>query len=347
MIATLASAEKAAIALVFIAGGKLPIPVNSDAQTSSALELLGATLGQVKAALGSLDDSLLKRVHDGVREYWTFRHPTVRDSYASLVGDDPELIDVYLAGVSTEQLLNEVTCGETKLEGVKIIVPPERYDIVMTRLDQFVRPSGQWSDPVKSFLGNRCSSEFLAKYYSNNEHMSSLPAAIWYLGAYDDNLKILKKLKRAGILKEEIRLAAVKRIISICERDYSCQLVESISVKDLLTLDETKETITRVVNTLLATGDTIVEDIRDDWNKEDDPDDIFREIKRTLDFIEEDDRFSEDQKSDAAYLFKQIDALVIDMKSTMKESSYESLDAEKAVATEAPTGRSIFDDVDE
>lgn len=347
VISTLASAEKAAIALVFIAGGKLPIPVNSEAQTSTALELLGATLGQVKAALVGLDNSLLKRVHDGSREYWTFRHPTVRDAYASLVGDDPELIDVYLAGVTTEQLLNEVACGLTSLQGVKIIVPPERYNAVITRLDQFIHPARPWFDPVKGFLSSRCSSEFLAMYYARNELVSSLPTAIWHVGASDSNLKILNKLQRAGILKEEVRLATAQRIISICERDYSCRLVDASFVKDLLTEGETEGTISRVVNTLLTKGDAIVEDIREDWDKEDDPDELFYEIKRTLDFVEEDERFSEDEKSDAVYLLAQIDVLVTDMKAAMKEGSYDSLDAEQAVETAAPSGRSIFDDVDE
>ena len=35
------------------------------------------------------------------------------------------------------------------------------------------------------------------------------------------------------------------------------------------------------------------------------------------------------------------------MKATMEETTYESLDAEQAVETDAPSGRSIFDDVDE
>jgi Restriction endonuclease len=275
VIATLASAEKAAIALVFISGGKLPIPVSSVAETSSALELLGVTLGQVKASLVGLDDSLLKRVHDRHREYWTFRHPTVRDAYASLVGANPELIDVYLAGVSTEQLLSEVVCGVTSVEGAKIIVSPDRYGSVIARLDRYVRPKEQWHDSIKIFLANRCSPEFLITYYSNNEMLSKLPAAIWHVSPWEASLKILKKLHQAGILKEEIRLATAAKVMGICERDHSCKSVEAAGICELLTYDEKNGVIDRVVETLLTTGIDVLETLRKDWDEEGDPELLF------------------------------------------------------------------------
>lgn len=61
VVSCLAAAEKAAIGLVFISGGKLPIPVSADQHVAGTLDLLGVTLGEVKAALVSLDDSLLKK----------------------------------------------------------------------------------------------------------------------------------------------------------------------------------------------------------------------------------------------------------------------------------------------
>ena len=88
---------------------------------------MGSTICDVKAALSSLNDSIVRRTKEDECEYWRFRHPTVRDAFASLVGSDPELIDIYLAGVPTERLLYEVSCGEMNIEGVKIVVSPNRF----------------------------------------------------------------------------------------------------------------------------------------------------------------------------------------------------------------------------
>jgi hypothetical protein len=64
-----------------------------------------------------------------------------------------------------------------------------------------------------------------------------------------------------------------------------------------------------------------------------------------LDFILEDKRFLADQKSDANHLMDEICTLVRDMKASIQEKSYDSLDAERAVENGVPLGRSIFDDV--
>ena len=61
---------------------------------------------------------------------WRFKHPTIRDAFATLVAEDTELMDIYLAGAPIEKLFGEVSCGDVGIEGVKVIVPrrPFRSD---------------------------------------------------------------------------------------------------------------------------------------------------------------------------------------------------------------------------
>ena len=118
------------------------------------IETMQSTFGAVKAGLNALNNSLIRRIREDGREYWHFQHPTIRDAFASLVGSNPELIDIYLAGTSAEKLMEEVTCGDLSLEGVKIIVPPGKYSIVLDMLkktkrnpDRFLRPCFCFSCP--------------------------------------------------------------------------------------------------------------------------------------------------------------------------------------------------------
>ena len=125
-LSNFAPAEKAALALVFIAGGRLPIPIpEEDKNTLRTIATMDSTIGAVKASLNALNNALIRSIREDGREYWCFQHPTIRDAFASLVGSNPELIDIYLAGTSAEKLMEEVTCGDLSLEGVKIIVPQE------------------------------------------------------------------------------------------------------------------------------------------------------------------------------------------------------------------------------
>ena len=264
-----------------------------------------------------------------------------------MVGENPELIDVYLAGVSTEQLLKEVSCGETNVQGVKIIVPPERYDVVISRLEQFVCPSGRWSNPVEAFLGNRCSSDFLAMYYEKNESDAYLPKSIWVISPYDNSLKILNKLQKFGLLKEEVRAESAKKIIIDCENKYACCLLDEPFVEGLLTAREKNEAISRITGDVIENGEYIIKQLRDDWDEEDDPFLIFYDIMKTIDFIENDDMFSEEQIRSAKDLLIEIGLLSSEMEARLAECSYESLEAEQAIEIESVSTRNIFDDVDE
>jgi hypothetical protein len=70
-------------------------------------------------------------------ESWMFKHPTIGDAFASLVADHPELVDLYISDASMDKLLKEVTCGRVGLEGVKLVVPASRFDIVIRRLNAY------------------------------------------------------------------------------------------------------------------------------------------------------------------------------------------------------------------
>lgn len=347
VVGSLAAAEKAAIGLVFISGGKLPIPVAVDQHVTGTLELLDVTIGEVKAALVSLDDSLLKRIRDHSAEFWVFRHPTIRDAFATLVGGNPELIDVYLAGVSPEQLLKEVVCGDHSIEGSKIIVPSSRYKIVLEKLEKHPPPSNFWSDPVWVFLSSRCSANFIAQYFSDKDVAACIPTGTWGITFYDSGLGILAKLNKAGLLSEEVRQKAVKKIIDISEREYSCDFAMSKRIMDLLTEDEVNSALKKICGKLIDGGAELIGRMKNDWDNETDPSDHFYDIDRTLQFMEYDERFDAEAQAGATDLRRVVEDLVSDLKQQVVEPSYEELETENAPQATISQSRSVFDDVDQ
>lgn len=348
VVGSLAAPEKAAIALVFIAGGKLQIPVSADEHVGETLDLLNVTLGQVKAALVGLDDSLLKRRKDGNCEYWHFRHPTIRDAYATVVGKDPELIDIYLAGVRTEQLLIEVVCGDILIEGVKIIVPPSRYAQIHLRLDNFpVGQKQQWSDPVKTFLSNRCSPDFIAEYYKTKDLSDCIPRGTWELGMFNPGVKILAALNESGLLPAEVRSNTAAKIIALSEQELSCRFAESAAVQKILTSPEIEEALHRIADSVLTDGAQILDSLQREWDNESDPADAFYEIDRTLEFIESDERFDENNREIAKEMREHIRDIVQELTDKLDKPNYDHLETELAQESNTATRRSIFDDVDQ
>ena len=323
-----AAAEKAALALIFIAGGRLPVPIPKNEHTLHTIETMQSTFGAVKAGLNALNNALIRRIRENGCEYWCFQHPTIRDAFASLVGANPEFIDIYLVGTPAEKLMNEVTCGDMSQEGVKIIVPPDKYSMIIKKINEIERNSQHSSDPVSTFLAHRCGSDFLEKYFTECEPMTSLPDKIVMLDSRDESIRILNRLYLDKKLPEEIRLAMIKKIYSLAEVDASYYLFGFIKEKpfiDIMTEEEKNTIKTRIKNIVLSKGYDLIYETSQDWSKEDEPRDFFSEYEDTLISIKdeaEEERSKADKLID--YLYYIIDEMENERDSSKQSDHYPS-----------------------
>lgn len=346
VLSSLSTADKAAIALVFIAGGRLPIPMPKGRTFLRTISTMQSSIGEVKSALNTLNDSLLRRAKENGREYWEFRHPTIRDSFATLVGSNPEFIDIYLAGVSTDQMMREVTCGDMSLEGVKIIISPEQYSMVLDRLRELGRTQTWFFDPVGSFLAVRCSGDFLNRYYAEVEEIANLPNNVRGVVRYDDSLRILRRLHADGFLSEQIRNDTVKRIRKVSDATYSSNFLDEDIVGGLLTTEEINAQMASLKDVVLSNEYEIISNISSNWDGEGDPEDQFYDVVETLNFIEEHGSIEEGKR--ASSFLGEIKNAVSEMEENRPSATeYENLEAEETSSETEPSVRSIFEDVDE
>lgn len=213
VIRTLDVDSRAALGLVFMRGGSIPSPLKLEAQEKEAIALIGGNEAGVRAALASLDESFVLRVLQGNGHVWKFKHPSIRDAFAALVADDPELLDIYLAGTPIDDLIHEVSCGDLGIEGVKVIVPPDRYQTLIDRLESAGKERGK-RDSLLRFLSRRCDGGFLHAYLRRHQTFVSQ----LHVGSYlycSSELDVLLRFQEFGLLPEPIRANAVKEIAAL------------------------------------------------------------------------------------------------------------------------------------
>lgn len=133
LIEGLGDANRAALGLLFMRGGKLRARLELSAEEDSALKLLNSPIGAVRKSLKSLEGSLLVKELEHGETVFRFKHPTVRDAFGGVIADDANLMDIYLRGARPEMLVEEITCGDVGLRGVKLVVPSDRFAIVVDR----------------------------------------------------------------------------------------------------------------------------------------------------------------------------------------------------------------------
>ena len=306
-----APAEKAALALVFIADGRLPAPIPEDEKTLHTITSLQSSIGDVKASLNALNNAFIYRIREDGREYWCFRHPSIRDAFAAYVAPNPELIDIYLTGTPAEKLMNEVTCGDLSLEGVEIIVPPDKYSMVLEKLKETGRNPKRFSDPLSTFLAHRCRGDFLEIYFTECESMASLPNQIRVLDGIDKSIRILSRLHLDGRLPEDIRSATIKKIYSFAEDEYSYEFAKK-PFYGLMTEEEIYTLKTQIRNVIFSKGPGLIREISQDWRHNDEPRDHFSEYEDTLSSIMNEAE-DEEELFTASELLDELDRVITDM----------------------------------
>jgi energy-coupling factor transporter ATP-binding protein EcfA2 len=204
---------KAALALVYMRKSKLLSPIDLTSEEDQAIRRLNSTLGACTAALEALNGSLIVHLTNEGEAYWSFKHPTIGDAYASILRHSPELLGIYLQGVDADKLVGQVTCGDMQIEGA-VVLPKSLFGLVIERLHSYEASpayktkhlSSWYADrSIKYFLAKRCSKEFLEMYLPTNPKLlESIASPIARL-EYSADIDLAVRLFELKLLPEELR----------------------------------------------------------------------------------------------------------------------------------------------
>jgi len=201
-------ASRAAIALIFLhPEGGVPSPIAGSKALDIVVRLTGTSPADISAALVILDDSLTRRVSDEDGLRWMFRHPTITDAFATIVGQSPELVELYVGGARVERLVREVVCAPKEIAGAHIRVPTILYPTVRRRLADL-----EIDEALRSFLGERCDDTFLRSFVEERPEVLE-----WVMTVTTSSLSLggetlVAALHSAGLLPEERRQLFVERL---------------------------------------------------------------------------------------------------------------------------------------
>lgn len=312
IIRTIDTGSLSALALVFMRGGTLPSPVKMSADEEQAVSLIGGSTADVRRALNALDGSLvLQALQSGVYS-WRFKHPTVRDAFATVVSEDRELMDIYLAGTPVERLFGEVTCGDVGVQGVKVVVPSDRYDLFITRLAETDLRVFMMDWNLHHFLACRCEREFLSSYIAKHPgFVKGLRVSASYY--YSSEVRVLVRLHEFGLLPESKRVA-----VAAAFREFAVEVPDAgflrEGVRELLTPVELASILEDIRIKLLPDLNSVISTWRSnyDGNGSEDPENHFDELVSALkEFREE---LAEDSDAEA-----QIQEALADIKEVIEE----------------------------
>lgn len=145
------------------------------------------------------------------------------------------------------------------------------------------------------------------------------------------------------------------RLSYLAEVDHSDCFVDADFVGTLLTTEENAARLASQKDVLYSSMDDFLDEIEKAWSVHDDVDGAFFDVWKLIGRFQEENeaRFGEHDYDDAASaktekILEVIDSRISALKRKQAESAdYDELETEEAPVRSLPTGRSIFDDIDE
>lgn len=347
--------SKAALALVYMHKGHLPSPIQLAATEEEALLRLNSSLGACSTALQALHGSLVSHsVIDG-ESFWTYRHPTIADAYASILRRSPELLSIYVFGSDIDKLMEQVTCGDMNIEGA-VILPRSLYGIMIERLRQHKTSSlykTEWmatwgaQQRLLRFLAQRCGKDFLEAFLAEVPQVFKTISKPGLYLDYSPETDLVVKLFELKMLPEDVRQIFAQTVIQYALDGDDARVLQDSRMRAVLTTDELSELRRRMRRELVPRLDDVRLDVQSNHDSDDDPEDHMSRFMEMLDTVE--NEFANENAVKHAVSRERSCA-----KAWIAEHQPDSFDDESsrqlAVSeTEAASlgCRSIFDDVDE
>jgi hypothetical protein len=352
--------SQAALALIFMRDGALESPIDLRSSEGSALTRLGTDLGETIAALNAMKDSLTVQVREDGRAIWRFKHPTVGDAYASILLKNSELMDIYLEGTPTEELLATVTCGDVGLEGA-VVVPTALYASVAEKVSAFAAGTDPLSGQPRQrkrdldrFLANRCDRAFLELYLQHHPQILARVSNPGLLLSAVSEVGLARRLFELGLFPEEHRKRFVQTVTQYTADGDDGYVFESREIRKMFTRHEMKDLRLRVRTELVPSLKNARRNWEDNLPSDEDPESYIQPFSDRLLALERefpsDDDVTATVEREKVLVQRWIENTLQDLAERgdrpYDEPDYDPGDYSHSEGKVDAAGRSIFDDID-
>jgi hypothetical protein len=270
-ITNLSDECRAAIAVVFLNGGKVRSPVPSSA-IHSAANAFGVSEGSIRTELEALNGSILLLAQDEIGPYWTYKHPTVSDAFSRYVAGSPEKIEIYLRGATPSSLLYEVVCAGVTIGGAPVVIPNSLHPLLIERIVDMNTSS------LRIFLSYRSNKEFSKLVLAKRPDLLEITHFVSPIDE-DVDTSLVVMLHSQVLLPEELRRRFVDSVRNAAIEEADSSVFDSPSLEALLTEDEKAEIYGAAKQEVLDRISEHVSRLVDGWEPDYPPDDYFTQFK--------------------------------------------------------------------
>jgi len=338
-IRTLTADSQAALALLFISGGRVASPILDCPEVALATKAFGVTSASLRTAVIDLGETLSLHVQDQTGPYWKFKHPTISEAFARYVADNPELVELYLRGAAPSLLVNEVVCPGIQLQGSFVVVPSTFYGLLAERMTACTASS------LTAFLSTRANADFAAILLKLRPELLECDIYFhWRVSEYP-SADFMARMQKFGLLPEQKRKEVAQAFAEAILERADASVLEDDELMTVFTEDERVQIFDAIEDKILNNLAAHVDRTREQWERSTDPDSHFEELSMDVrDFAR---RFAPNRELEITSQLKGlVQSAVFDMQEDYSGSASSNAPVGSGMASDGPSA-AIFRDVDD
>ncbi len=335
---------QAAIGLIFVNAGRLTSPLLENEAATLITTSFGVSLAQLKSALESMKGTFVNFITHDEESYWTYKHPTIADAYATIVGQHEELITVYIRGTKITQILREARAGIAHVPGTSVAIGASQYELLLQRFEETDKPS--YSD-LRRFLIERCGPKFFRLFLGRFPESFPWGSGLSRPASRTDRARIILKASELGVLPDGQRTKFIAELEAQITSDSDIDFLDNnAAFESFLSSEERAHMLELAKADFVKSLDGAIEAEAESWESGWDPDDWFIFLRESVDTLERlfpDDEVIRDVADDAREAISdQIRAIKSRADDDVDDDSDHHDVGEAAVSSGT---RSIFDDL--
>jgi hypothetical protein len=286
-IRELSDAHRAALTIVFLYRSKLPAELRDNETWDLVGDKFGVDQFKMGEALNQLNGTFLVLKSDSSGKSWSFFHPTIADALSAILGQRPDLVELYVRGTRLEALLSETVCAGAESIRDAIGVPDSINDLLISRLLE-TPDEPALNRMLFNFLVERASNTVLRGVLKQNQNLLARRALSYTPLNVDPTIRLYARAHALRILPPELRTKTVDRLEESVFDRLDGSFLDEDDILAMFTPTRLLSLSARLSGELLDALPDRITDIADEADLDIAPEDNFdavRSLVRSLDAV--------------------------------------------------------------
>lgn len=278
----------AALAMIYVHRGQLNTATPDEGAKNAIIIATGVAYHDMVSRLKDMAGSFCKTSGKmtGVDQLWTFEHPTIADAMTEILGSKPHMVGALIRGAPVATILESFVCEDVEPITDAAIISTDLESVLTQRLETF-EDGYRNNNVLFEFLARRASGVVIKETFTADPDILERSCFSYSQVWLHPKFKTAAKAHQLGCLSDTAREHITKELHDKAVDDFDLTFLDRPEMLDLFDSADLFKLSMKIYRSVSADLESMLEDVREKADFDDDVDSVFEHIDGGLRILEE------------------------------------------------------------